>query len=337
VTRRPHRPSRCSAAALLALTWWAVYALPAGGAISPWTSAASLPLARTAAGAAAIGGKIYILGGRGWGSDSYSLNTVYDPLTNTYSEAALMPATRSEMGVAVGTDKRIYAIGGVGDNGTTKTVVAYNPATNAWVKRASLPHARGRLVAVRAGTSHAIFAIGGYPSSGGRASSEMDRYSVTTNTWKSMPSLPAGRWEPAATTFRYNIYVFGGGQNASAGSTIFTPTATAYEYTTSAGTWRKLAPMPIAEQGAVALTGSDGLIYVIGGGDDTGQPVGDTAVQIYNPSTNTWSQGPAMNEPRAEGAGAMSGGIMYVFGGVDEPFQGSGVTTMSSVAKATVS
>lgn len=320
-----------------ALTWWALSTVPAGGAITSWTGVAPLPLARTAAGAAAAGGKIYIVGGQGWGSDSYSLNTVYDPTTLTYSEAAAMPTTRSEMGVAVGTDKRIYAIGGVGDTGNTSTVVAYNPSTNAWAKRASLPHARGGLVAVRAGIQHSIFAIGGFPSSGGRASSEMERYSVTANAWTVMPNLPAGRWEPAATTYKDNIYVFGGGQNATAYQSNFTPTRTSYEYTASARTWRKRAPMPIAEQGAVALTGADGLIYVIGGGDDTLQPVGDTAVQVYHPSTNTWTHGPPLNEPRAEGAGAILSGVMYVFGGVDEPFQDSGVLTMSSALKATTS
>jgi N-acetylneuraminic acid mutarotase len=335
VIRRPTR--RLAAAVVAALTWWAVGTLPAGGAITSWTGAATLPLARTAAGAAATGGKIYIVGGRGWGSDSYSLTTIYDPTTDTYSEAAVMPTTRSEMGVAVGADKRVYAIGGFGDAGTTNTVLAYNPSTNTWAKRATLPHARASLVAVRAGITHAIFAIGGYPGSGGLASSEMDRYSVTTNSWKVMPNLPTGCWEPAATTYNYNIYVFGGGKNASAYQSTFTPTATTYEYVTSTATWKRLEPMPIPEQGAVALTGSDGLIYVIGGGDDTNQPVGDATVQVYHPATNTWTQGPSLYEPRAEAAGAIASGVMYVFGGVDEPFQGSGVFTMSSAEKATTS
>jgi hypothetical protein len=82
--------------------------------------------------------------------------------------------------------------------------------------------------------------------------------------------------------------------------------------TTSA--WTMMAPMPATRDSSVAVTASDGRIYVIGGTSDGNTSVNTT--YIYTPSTNSWSTAASMSTARANAAGALgSDGKIYVFGG----------------------
>src|SRR5207248_1662385 len=58
-----------------------------------WTSAAPLPIARGATGAAVLNGKIYVTGGLEAGASVPDF-TVYDPGTNTWTTLPNMPTAR---------------------------------------------------------------------------------------------------------------------------------------------------------------------------------------------------------------------------------------------------
>ena len=64
-------------------------------------------------------------------------------------------------------------------------------------------------------------------------------------------------------------------------------------------------------QPAVAVVA--GKLYVAGG--NTGGGVVTGRVDVYNPSTNSWSTVPAMPTPRVAAAGGLIGGKLYVVGG----------------------
>ncbi len=77
--------------------------------------------------------------------------------------------------------------------------------------------------------------------------------------------------------------------------------------------WRTKAAMPTARGQAAVITGDDGLIYVMGGYNNTDEL---TTVEAYNPATNTWTTKAEMPQ-KTRGAAVAKGtdGIIYVIGG----------------------
>src|SRR5579859_5824547 len=101
----------------------------------------------------------------------------------SWDTLAPMPTARDGVGVAAGSDGRIYAIGGVQRPGNTvlNTVEAYDPVTNSWSEAAPLPTARAYLTAVT-GSDGRIYALGGHDNEG-MDFATVEAYSPATNTW----------------------------------------------------------------------------------------------------------------------------------------------------------
>jgi N-acetylneuraminic acid mutarotase len=82
------------------------------------------------------------------------------------------------------------------------------------------------------------------------------------------------------------------------------------EYDPAANTWVERAPLPRSEGSPAAVAFKEKL-YAIGGrsgGSDFGN------VYIYDPPTDRWGEGPAL-EPRGTAGAALYCGTIYVFGG----------------------
>jgi N-acetylneuraminic acid mutarotase len=142
-----------------------------------WTAVASMPTPRAyAAAAAGNDGRIYVFGGQPNGSSATAtvsaLNIVeaYNPSTNTWSTVASMPTAQEAEGAALGSDGRIYVVGGKSDSTATtqlNTVQAYNPTANTWATIVSLQTARSNLgVTAGVGSNQTIYAIAGTGPSG---------------------------------------------------------------------------------------------------------------------------------------------------------------------------
>jgi uncharacterized repeat protein (TIGR03803 family) len=74
--------------------------------------------------------------------------------------------------------------------------------------------------------------------------------------------------------------------------------------------WATGAPMPVAAVAACSAV-LNGQIYVVGGYNGSAQ----TAVQIYNPTTNKWTTGTALSSGLSNQACAAVNGEVYEFGG----------------------
>ena len=83
--------------------------------------------------------------------------------------------------------------------------------------------------------------------------------------------------------------------------------------TGSEGSWQTLAPMPAARQ-EIASAVLNGLIYVIGGYDSTGQST--SSVFVYNPQFNAWATAASLPIVNNHGAAAVANGQLFAFGGV---------------------
>jgi len=115
-----------------------------------------------AATAGSSGGLIYAIGGIDPGGQGLLRSVeVYNPLTDTWFDAASMDTPRMGLAAATGSDGTIYAFGGNNSESThLDTVEAYNPGSDTWSPIAPMPTGRRDLAA--AAIDNRIFAIGGH-------------------------------------------------------------------------------------------------------------------------------------------------------------------------------
>jgi N-acetylneuraminic acid mutarotase len=175
-----------------------------------WRALAPVPQARGAANAAAVNGKIHLIGGATLlpqikdasfhPSRNVSVGTheVYDPASNTWSRLEDLPTPRNHAAVGV-VDGRIYVIGGragsvfIPNAHNVDIVEEYNPATNLWTLRAPMPTPRS---AMAWGTFNGrIYAAGGeirHRDIWGTYTT-VEAYDPKSNTWARLPPMPLPR------------------------------------------------------------------------------------------------------------------------------------------------
>ena len=130
-----------------------------------WTSVAPLATARNAAGAAAIDGRLFVVGGRSPGiraSDQQSLAIleIYTPTADQWLTAAPLPTARGSLAV-VALGGRLYALGGESTPGTVSNAVErFDPVAQSWSVLSAMPYRSHGLGAVAVGD--AIYVMGGF-------------------------------------------------------------------------------------------------------------------------------------------------------------------------------
>jgi N-acetylneuraminic acid mutarotase len=148
-------------------------------------------------------------------------------------------------------------------------------------------------------------------------------YDPATDKWTKKKKMPLPAHHVAAVGYHGKIYVFGG--FTGAGGKGWLPIDNSWEYDPMKDSWKPIAPLPIANGGAVAAE-VDGKIYVIGGGSV--QP-GDKVVPLsarvphralatnymYDPATNKWETRSPMPTARNHTAIGVVNGKIYVLGG----------------------
>ncbi len=181
-------------------------------AADAWKALAPMPTKRGSPVAAAVGGKIYVIGG---GTTSpgakdpgihparphQAVGTVeeYDPATNAWRARTPMPTPRNHAAAGV-VGGKIYVIGGrtgaafisVGTN--TDVVEEYDPATDAWgAPKARMPTARS---AVAWGIYKDRIYVAGGEFQDERLMAAfwvLEAYEPATNRWSILPRMPIPR------------------------------------------------------------------------------------------------------------------------------------------------
>lgn len=314
-----------------------------GGTI--WTTLPGMPTARAAVASATApcppgqtGVCVYTVGGETLAGQLASAES-YNRITNAWSTLPPMPTARSYAAAASAacppgqTGTCLYVIGGEVDSGETQTpqtvVQSYNPLTNAWSTVAPMRTARSALAAVAAPcplgqTGVCVYAVGGAGSSGSLGTTES--YNPTTNSWSTLPAMPAPRSSLGAAAAPCSpgqqgtcVYAVGGFDT--------TQTNVVQSYNPAANTWTPVAslPTPRSDMGTTAGScppGQSGTcVYVVGGLYVTHLLA---SVQSYNPASNLWTDLPPMPTPRLRlGAVAMpcpaglGGNCVYATGGAN--------------------
>lgn len=180
-----------------------------------WTRKAPIPTPRQLAVAAAVDGKIYVVGGAG-GENNEPVATVevYDPATDSWGIVADIPTPR--LAPAIGAiDGKIYVAGGAvnnvedDENPARDVVEEYDPVANSWTTRASMP--LGVFLPAYAVADGRLYVIGGASQNDPPTIIEtVAEYDPKTDEWRSRQSMATPRVFAAAATLNDEILVVGG-------------------------------------------------------------------------------------------------------------------------------
>jgi N-acetylneuraminic acid mutarotase len=296
---------------------------------SPWTQKADMLNAREHHSLVELNGKIYAIGGLGYpasttdlppinGYDStFTLKTmdVYDPDTDTWDTCkAEMNTKRGHFcyGTCVFNGK-ILAIGGSKSfySYLLKSIEEYDPVTDTWTYKTDMPRPRN---------GHSISLVDGkiYIVGGGNAAeiphAKVDVYDPLTGDWTTAADMKTPRMNHAAVVLNGKIYTIGGMGNPSPGYPAL-HTAEAYDPTTD--TWETKADLKTERKYHAACTWN-GRIYVFGGITGTIGSGGVllSSVEVYDPVTDTWTEGTNMPTPWFGCNGIELNGKIYIIGGI---------------------
>jgi N-acetylneuraminic acid mutarotase len=237
-----------------------------------WTTKAPMQQARGSLSVAVVKGKIYALGGFVENGVATGTNEEYDLETNTWTFRRSMPTPRADFGVEVYQNK-IYCIGGA--DGANEV---YDPATDTWETKAPLPTHRESFATVV--LNDRVYVIGGIEghdpakSSLGTYTGITEVYDPVSDTWETKASMPNARFPETCVVINGEIYVISG-STTYAESVSYTAV-----YNEETDSWTNKASMPVVQHGASVVF--DDKIYFVGG---------NSLLQIYDPSNDTWSEG----------------------------------------------
>jgi N-acetylneuraminic acid mutarotase len=109
--------------------------------------------------------------------------------------------------------------------------------------------------------------------------------------WQDLPSLPEPRSSFDAAVLGDTIYVIGGWQLSGPGENHWHETAWSLDLSATKPEWKPLPPPPFQRR-ALSVAAFENKIYAIGGMQETGGPT--TRVDVYDPQSGKWSQGPSL-------------------------------------------
>ncbi len=283
---------------------------PAGAASVPpgtWNSIASLPAASSSGIGAVLNGNFTVVGG-------YPSTNVesYNPATNTWTVLTQTPLNLNAATGAV-INGQLYLVGGCVNSdcnaGVTNQLEIYNPTTNSWSSGASMP---ASVAFASSAVMNGLLYVAGGMSYGYYTSSAFQVYNPTTNTWTSLPAMPTPVFGGGGAALNGNFYVLGGGTGSGLGLTP-SPVLQVSIYNPTTNAWTQgVSSIPAPTMGSPAVVTMNGLAYVIGGGNISGSI---TAVQAYNPATDTWTTLSSLDVARNQPAAANVGGVIYIAGG----------------------
>jgi N-acetylneuraminic acid mutarotase len=132
--------------------------------------------------------------------------------------------------------------------------------------------------------------------------------------WLPLASAPLERSEVAAARIGHSIYVAGGFDQVTGGAT----SAAVERYDIRRDRWRRVRPMPMGLNHAVAVA-HRGRLYVSGGyGSSNGLSEPTRVLLEYDPARDRWKRLRSAPTPRAAHSAAVIGHRLYVAGGAND-------------------
>ena len=222
-----------------------------------WRTLAPAPSERTEVAAAAVGGRIWVLGG--YAPDGATLATVevYDTAADTWSRGPDLPVAVNHA-MAATLDGALYVAGGNDGDGPSTQLARLEGER--WRPLAPLPRGRsaGGLVAL----DGRLYLVGGVVDGGLAGDTQV--YDPAADRWSSAPGLPTPREHLGAASSGGRVYVVGG-RTGGIGSNL----AAAEVFDPGTGRWRSLPPLPTPRHGLGVVAVGD-VVHVLAGGPQPG-------------------------------------------------------------------
>ena len=207
-------------------------------ATNTWTSLSPKNMPVADVGAGAIGGLIYVPGGRLASGQLTDAFEAYDPRQDRWTARRALPQALSAYALAA-FEGRLYIFGGWNGQRFVNTVFSYSPDTDSWSENSPMPIARGYAGAAVAGGK--IYVIGGTDGSQALTANEAytpEKDSAGETPWETHTPLPTGRSGLAATSVADIIHVVGGETDG--------PALPLLQYSPRNDQWRPLEAPPTA-------------------------------------------------------------------------------------------
>ncbi len=241
-------------------------------------------------------GRIVVVGGPAQQGTFLSTAEAYDPATNKFGQLAAMSSGRVDHSAITLATGEVLVTGGY----LLSTAELYDPRTNLWRATGALKTERGLHGSALLKDGRVIVFGGRYTV--GRATEVFD---PKTGTWQDGPPLNASSRVSMSVVRMIDGRVLVVGDDVMDVGEVLTADGTSWSVT---GTMKG----PRKDPAAALLR--DGRVLLIGGYDATKQRLSTT--EIYDPPTNTWSDGPTMLHARAgHSVVTLTSGALLVAGG----------------------
>ena len=264
---------------------------------SEWVYTTPMQETRKNASAAALDGKIYVLGGEN-ATGSLKTFAVYDTEKKTWESLPEYPGTESGIcrAAVFAYNNEIYVIGGQTDTGVTakllKSVYAYNTETRQWQKKADLAEGRTNLAYACSKDKIYVWSKAG-------TTDQAEIYDIKTDTWETAV-LPDTSAVIAAASVDNRVFVL-----KEDGEKLF---------------WQEYLPEDnlFEDVGTVCpFAASDiyGTPVVISGKIYMAKTEETKEVLVYDAYSDEWSRISDMNLTKKDSMLAASGNDIYSIGG----------------------
>jgi hypothetical protein len=209
-----------------------------------WAVLRPLPVPTRAAAGAALGGRVYVIGGTTPAGNT-AATWAYDPATGRWVSRASLPTARFNHS-AVAVEGRIYVLGGYADGRERSEVFAYDPRADRWRLVTRLPRPTHAFGAV--GFNGELWVVGGR-----RGEDELREVWIldpATLRWRRGPALPSPMELLGADVAGDEIHA------------VWESTYVVYDARTR--TWRP-GPRPLVTRHALEAFAVNGFLYTVGG------------------------------------------------------------------------
>jgi hypothetical protein len=210
----------------------------------------------------------------------------------TWSEAARLPTLQSEV-ATTSIGGLTYIAGGFGD---PRALLRYNPAADAWTALTRMPGGRDHALATAVNGD--LYVTGGYPNGDGDQVNAGWRYRVASDRWEALAELPQVAASGAVTLAGFAYF-----SDVSGDIRQYNPRTRALRVIHGNASAPRDHSQMVAFQGELWLMGGRAGEFTYG------------RVAIFDPASETWRAGPALNTPRAGFAAAASDTLLMIAGG----------------------
>ena len=203
--------------------------------------------------------------------------------------------------------------GRASDFSCTGDFYAFHPASSSWMAIAPLPQWQERQYTSAFSYDGNGFVVGGENCLGNYFNTFL-KYSPLTNSWTSMPDLPApGRAGCQHLVIGSDFYLIGGRNNSGILNEVW-----CFHFNTNS--WEQLNDLPFSGCWRGLAAAHNNLGYLFGGRtNDSNQTGWNTNTWQYDPQTDTWTTFTAFEVgQRMYQSMALQDSLLFVFGGVDQ-------------------